>query len=250
MNQYQLSRFFWDYSFENTGKLKPNHIALYFFAMEHCNRLGWKKQFGLPTSMVLDAINIKSYSVYKSTFDDLVEMGFFEVVEYSKNQYSSNIIALKENYKANYKANDKALDKALTKHMSKHFESTLQSTCESTDSIDKPITNNQEQESKEEKITPADLSKSNLFRQPIVPTIHQVQQAFVMKGGTIAMADKFYNEKASVDWFHKGNPVTNFQNLIGGYIENWKRFENKGRSPDLQPAYKLPDANDVAKKYA
>lgn len=132
MNVYQLSRAFWDYSFENTGNIKPNHIAVYFFAIEHCNRLGWKKQFGFPTSMVLDAIGIKSYSVYKSTLDDLVRFGFIDVIEYSKNQYSSNIIALKEYNKAH----SEALSKAIVTHLSKHSEST----CESIDSIDKPIT--------------------------------------------------------------------------------------------------------------
>jgi hypothetical protein len=131
---YSLNRRFWDFAFENTGKIKPNHIAVYQFAIEHCNRLGWKKQFGFPTSMVLDAVGIKSYSVYKTTFDDLVEFGFFEVIEYSKNQYSSNVIALKENNKAN----TKALDKAFIKHTSKQCESTHQS----IDSIDRQLNNN------------------------------------------------------------------------------------------------------------
>lgn len=128
---YKLSRSFWDFAFENTGKIKPIHVSIFFFALEHCNRLGWKKNFGLPTSMVLDAITVKSYSVYKRAFDDLVEYGFFEVIQYSKNQYSSNIIALKENDKAN----SKALDKALVKHTSKQSQSTIQSTV----SIDKPV---------------------------------------------------------------------------------------------------------------
>lgn len=134
MDIYKLYRNFWDYAFNNPEKIKPNHVAIYSFAIEHCNRLGWKQKFGFPTSMVLEATGIKSYSVYKKTFDDLVEYGFINVIEYSKNQYSSNIIALKENNKAN----DKALNKALTKHMSKH----LQSTRQSTDSIDKQIYNN------------------------------------------------------------------------------------------------------------
>lgn len=133
MTSYELSRNFWDFSFENTGKIKPVHVAIYFFAIEHCNRLGWKKNFGLPTSMVLEAISVKSYSVYKSSFDDLVDFGFFEVIQYSKNQYSSNIIALKENCKANLKANTKALDKAISKHCSKHQSKQ----CESMVSIDK-----------------------------------------------------------------------------------------------------------------
>ena len=119
MNGYTLSRYFWDFAFENTGKIKPIHVAIYFFAMEHCNRLGWKKNFGLPTSMVLEAISVKSYSVYKKAFDDLAEFNLFEVIQYSKNQYSSNIIALKDNCKAT----TKALDKALQKHGAKQGQS-------------------------------------------------------------------------------------------------------------------------------
>lgn len=138
MDIYKLYRNFWDYAFDNPEKIKPNHVAIYSFAIEHCNRLGWKQKFGFPTSMVLEATGIKSYSVYKKTFDDLVEYGFINVIEYSKNQYSSNIIALKENNKAN----DKALNKALTKHISKQSESTVQSTHQSTDSINKQIYNN------------------------------------------------------------------------------------------------------------
>lgn len=139
MNGYELSRNWFDWSFVNPDKIKPNHSALYFFAIEHCNRLGWKEKFGLPTTMAMEAIGIKSYSVYKKTLDDLIEWNFFEIVQYSKNQYSSNIIALKENNKALDKAFDKALDKALIKQSTKQSESTVQS----IDSIDKQETNKQ-----------------------------------------------------------------------------------------------------------
>jgi hypothetical protein len=132
MNIFELNRTFWDFAFSNPEKIKPNHCAIYYFALEHCNRLGWKEKFGFPTSMVLEATGIKSYSVYKKTFDDLVSFGFFIVIEYSKNQYSSNIIALKENNKAL----DKALDKALIKHKTKQRES--------IDSIDKQLNKEQE----------------------------------------------------------------------------------------------------------
>jgi hypothetical protein len=141
MDIYKLYRNLWDFAFANPEKLKPNDIAIYSLAIEHCNRLGWKKKFGFPTSMVMEATGIKSYSVYKKHFDNLIENNFIEIIQYSKNQYSSNIIALKENYKAN----DKALDKALTKHSTKHYtkqgESTVQSTVQSIDSIDKQVYN-------------------------------------------------------------------------------------------------------------
>ena len=136
MNSYELSRKFFDWTFENPQKITPNHIALYFFCIEHCNRLGWKKNFGLPTTMAKEAIGIRSYNTYINTLNDLVEFGFLIMIEKSKNQYSSNIIALSKFDKAL----DKALDKAFIKHDTKQSESTIQS----IDSIDKQITINKE----------------------------------------------------------------------------------------------------------
>lgn len=135
MNSYELSRKWFDWSFENPELISPNHSALYFFAIEHCNRLGWRKKFGFPTEMAKDAIGIKSYKTYINTLNDLVSWGFIEMVERSKNQYSANIIALVEFTEAL----DKALDKAMLKHVSKQDESTCQSTDESIVSIDKHI---------------------------------------------------------------------------------------------------------------
>jgi formaldehyde-activating enzyme involved in methanogenesis len=133
MDIYTLYRNFWDWAFENPEKIKPNHIAIYSFAIEHCNRLGWKRKYGFPTSMVMDAIGIKNYRTYIKSLNDLVEWGFIEMIEKSKNQYSANIIAL-----VNFtKATDKALDKASIKHSTKQGQSTV----ESIDSIDKQVYN-------------------------------------------------------------------------------------------------------------
>lgn len=131
MNSYELSRNWFDWSFENPEKINPNHSALYFFTIEHCNRLGWKEKFGLPTTMAKESIGIRSYNTYIKTLNDLVDFGFIKLIEKSKNQYSSNIVAL-----SNFdKAHDKALDKALIKHGTKQRES--------TDSINKQETKEQ-----------------------------------------------------------------------------------------------------------
>lgn len=135
MNSYELSRRFVDFGFENPSKIKPNHYALFFFAIEHCNRLGWKTEFGLPTTMTMEAIGIKSYNTYIGTFNDLVDFGFFKIIERSKNQYSSNIIALSKYDEAL----DKALDKAFIKHDTKHTTKQSESTRQSIDSINKQI---------------------------------------------------------------------------------------------------------------
>jgi hypothetical protein len=132
MNGYELSRNWFDWCFENPEKISPNHSALYFFCIEHCNRLGWKEKFGLPTTMAKEAIGIRSYNTYIKTLNELVEFGFIKMIEKSKNQFSSNIIAL-----SNFdKALNKALDKALIKHKTKQRES--------IDSIDKPLNKEQE----------------------------------------------------------------------------------------------------------
>ena len=131
MTGYELSRNWFDWCFENPEKISPNHTALYFFICEHSNRMGGKTKFGLPTTMAKDAIGIRSYNTYIKTLNDLVEFGFIELIEKSKNQYSSNIIAI-SNFN---KAHNKALDKALIKHGTKQLKS--------IDSIDKQINKEQ-----------------------------------------------------------------------------------------------------------
>lgn len=137
MNGYNLSRNWFDFCFENPEKITPNHTAIYFFAIEHCNRLGWKEKFGFPTQMVMDAIGIKKHQTYIKYFEDLCEWGFFKLIQKSQNQYSSNIICLQ----SAMPKNGKALDKAIINHTAKQTETIGQSTGQSNSSIDKQINN-------------------------------------------------------------------------------------------------------------
>jgi hypothetical protein len=155
MNGYELSRTWFDWCFINPEKINSNHSALYFFCIEHCNRLGWKEKFGLPTTMAKEAIGIKSYNTYIKTLNDLIEWKFIILVQKSINQYSSNIIALS---KFN-KALDKALDKALIKHSTKQGESIG----ESISSIDKQETINNEQETINNKEREIDFLKLKIY---------------------------------------------------------------------------------------
>ena len=66
----------------------------------------------------MDAIGIKKHSTYIRYFNDLVEFGFFELIQKSKNQYSSNIICLTN---ATPKKGE-AMDKAMLNHRDKHGE--------------------------------------------------------------------------------------------------------------------------------
>jgi hypothetical protein len=123
MNGYELSRNWFDWSFENPELISPTHTAIYFFAIEHCNRLGWKDKFGFPSQMAMDAIGVRKHHTFAKHFQDLVDWGFITLIQKSKNQYSANIISL---ISAKPK-NGKALDKALMKHGAKHGQSNGQS---------------------------------------------------------------------------------------------------------------------------
>lgn len=117
MNVFELSRNWFDWCFENPEKIRPTHTAMYFFIIEHCNRLGWKEKFGLPMQMTKDAIGIKNYRTFSETLNDLVDYGFLKIIEKSKNQYSANIVAIVNNAKANTKALDKAMQKQSKKQV-------------------------------------------------------------------------------------------------------------------------------------
>lgn len=138
INGYGLSRSWFDFCFENPELINPNHTAIFFFAIEHCNRLGWKKKFGFPTQMAMDALGIKKHATYIRYFNDLCNWGFFKLIQKSQNQYSSNIICLS----SALPKNGKALDKAIVKHEAKHGNSTGQSNGKSNGSINKPLTIN------------------------------------------------------------------------------------------------------------
>jgi len=128
---YELSRNFFDWCFENPEKISPSHSAIFFFAIEHCNRLGWKSKFGFPTQMVMDAIGIKKHETYIRYLNDLIEWGFLILIQKSTNQYSANIISISNAVPKN----GKALEKASRMHGRKQTESIGESTGESKGGI-------------------------------------------------------------------------------------------------------------------
>lgn len=200
MNGYSISRNWWDFAFANPEKIKPVHSALLFFAVEHCNRLGWKEKFGLPSSMAMEAIGVHSYNTYVAAFNDLCEWGFFELIQKSKNQYSSNIIALSKIDEAL----DKALDKALTKHTTKQRES--------IDSIDKQVNNKHSKRSKQT----VDLNP---------PSYEEVVQYFKTNGYSEDGAAKAYRHYSTLNWHtSQGKKIANWKNQMAN---NWFKDEYK-----------------------
>ena len=67
-----------------------------------------------------------------------------------------------------------------------------------------------------------DLSNSNLYRQPKVPSFDNVREAFRRLGGTEEMAKKFYENNEVTGWFFNGSPIVNFIPLASRYIAGWQ----------------------------
>jgi hypothetical protein len=75
-----------------------------------------------------------------------------------------------------------------------------------------------------------DLSKSNLFKQPNIPTEQEVTFAFTSSGGTNEMAEKFFNKYSATGWFLNGSPISNFKFLIPSFISNFKSITKSNES--------------------
>ena len=135
VNTFKLSASYYEFSFENPIDCKSIHGNLYHYIMYVNNKLGWVSQFGLPTDQTMAAISCKNYKTYIKALLDLVDWKFIILVERSKNQWTSNIVALVKNTKATTKALPRSMPNALPNHNPTQHQSNIQS----IDSINKPL---------------------------------------------------------------------------------------------------------------
>ena len=225
VNGYELSRNWFDFCFENPDIIKPVHSAIFFFAVEHCNRLGWKDKFGFPSQMVMEALGIKNWRTYSKALNDLVEFGFIEMIEVSRNQYSSNIIAIVKNTKAHTKALDKALQKHSTKQGTKQGQSTV--------SIDKQY--NKEQYNKEQ------ITKNNtLMSNANASDVTDLNKPYFEISKAFYQLFKNNADKLEVKWSHLDNAkADNFIQPLRLLIESDKRSID-----DLRLVWKFLQADE------
>jgi hypothetical protein len=74
--------------------IRPIHTAFYFYCINICNELHWKKNFGIPTDNTMETLGIKNKKTYYTVLQDLVDFGFIILTEKSINQHTTNIICL------------------------------------------------------------------------------------------------------------------------------------------------------------
>lgn len=98
-----------------------------------------------------------------------------------------------------------------------------------SDSVSDSVNVNESESVNEELRAPKfDLSESNLYKKPNIPTKQQVLESFIQKGGTKEMAKVFYDRNEGTGWYLRGSPIINFRNLADSFISNWKK--NNGDS--------------------
>lgn len=226
INGYNLTREWYNFRFENPNKAKHVHSDLYFYIIDRWNRFGQKEKFSLPTGLTMEALGIRSYNTYKNAIHDLIEFGFVEVIEWSKNQYCSTVIALSKNDKAMYKALDKAVDKANDKAMDKALQSYI---------------NNRtiEQENKEQE----DKVPAFNFKKALIEV--GANEDLVIEWIQVRKGKKLQQNKAAFDKFMR--ELTKSKRDINQVLRvcaerSWAGFDSTWPFPDEQTAQVTDDA--------
>lgn len=58
------------------------------------------------------------------------------------------------------------------------------------------------------------------------PEKKEVERVFLQQGGTIEMAETFFNKHSAVAWFANGQPIKEFNFLVPSFIKNWHEIKN------------------------
>lgn len=224
---FQYSRAWFDFCFANPDKIKPVHTAVFMFILEHNNRLAWRETFGLPTMMVCEAIGIRSINTYKPVLEDLVKFGFLKIIEKSRNQYSSNIVAISIPDIANDKALDIAIAKASDKATDIAPDEAPVKALEKHSHYNKTIVTKEKSDSTHE-----------------IPTLEQCRQVAEMSGHHPDYGQRYFEMRDADGWTKprgtSGNlyPIVNWRN---DYANCYNRgyLDKKQNSPENE--YKVVD---------
>jgi len=200
---FELSRNWWEYAAQN--RVKPIHNALYFYIINKANTLHWKPEIGLPTEYTVMCLGTY-YKAYKSALEDLESFGFIRIVERSKNQHTSLVIALVNLTKADTKAITKADTKALPKQLPKQLQD-----------------NKTSKNSKESK------NSKDVAAPP--PSFDEVLKYVLEKKFIRALAENFFQYYSDTKWTKKN----------GEAVKNWKLTMNTWMNEPHNQKFKSPE---------
>jgi hypothetical protein len=95
---YSVKNRMWDKIIDNPDKqITPSAIVLYEYICYLWNKLGKPMKFSLPTSHTMEMTRIRSASTYRAAFEGLLDWGFIQLIQESKNQHTARVIAVSKN---------------------------------------------------------------------------------------------------------------------------------------------------------
>lgn len=83
-----------------------------------------------------------------------------------------------------------------------------------------------------EKIEPQIKSVYGSMPGPKVPQRENVQMKFTQSGGTLEMANAFFDKYDALGWYKNGAAIVNWAALVPSFIQNWKEIEAKKPKKD------------------
>lgn len=223
MNGYQLTRRWFNFSFEKT-EAKAQHTAIYCWLVELNNRLGWKEEFTINTQFTMEGLSIGNKNTYLAALSDLEKWGFIKTLRPSINQNYGRVITLRCGDLVT--PDTTAMDMAMIQENDGNDQGGVP--------IDKPETNkplntkpNNETEAKSEKKS---RPKKSQF---VPPTYEQVEAYFLEQGSNPELAEKCYFHYKDLDWHNKfGKKLSNWKNTM---LNNWIRKNQNIEQPVYVP---------------
>jgi hypothetical protein len=229
MNGYNLSRKWFDFSFEN-HEAKVQHTAIYLWCVELNNRFGWKDNFRLPTNSTMEGLSIGNKNTFLSALKDLESWGFIKIISESKNQNQARIISICRS--ESEPAQGTALDMALIQQS----DGTGNGTGNGTVPIDKQVN----QETITKKIIDNGQDEIEVKKQKFTtPTVQEISEYLKSKHPSVsqdkvdAFATKFWSHYENKSWsYGRGQKMKDWRLAFGQWQETIsKDLYQSGNTP-------------------
>lgn len=212
MNGYQLTRRWFNFSFEKT-EAKVQHTAIYCWLVELNNRLGWKEEFTINTQFTMEGLSIGNKNTYLAALTDLEEWGFIKTLRPSINQNYGRVITLRCGDLVT--ADTTAMDMAMIQESDGNDEGGV------------PIVKQVNKETIKPKV-----KKAKKKFEP--PTFEEVEAYFIEQGASLDYLERCYYYYADANWKNRdGKQVIDWRRTIKN---NWiLKNKNKEQTSYVPP---------------
>jgi hypothetical protein len=92
-NGYALTKRIFEFAAEEK-ECTYQHIALFLWIVEKCNRLGWKDEFQLPTEEAMHVLSFGNKNTFLNALQKLIDWSFIKVTQDSINQFQARYIKI------------------------------------------------------------------------------------------------------------------------------------------------------------